>query len=364
MRLDNFNKKVPSELKLTVLRMRAGDLFHKTREERSSLIASLTEQHKVDKILESSYRPAGILGKLDVELLADFQAGVREDGRAIGKQLVALGLPNVIWIPHHHRSDAPKGMFAAETKDEVDSQIREYVLARIGRYSSPSLTAWHVVTVLIFLVWAGSLSSENADAQDFLQLAWALSMGSTWVLTLRKYLSSQALISKAGYTRQFMFIEKPFREGLESALTESMNDRVHEAPDWANLRKDTSRRSHNRGRQAAGYQGAEEICAKWLRDLGYNARTTSDGADGGVDIRSFRYLGQVKNYKGSVPVQAVREIHGIAASEDKEGIFFTSGRYTKAAVDFADKVAMPLITYDAILVKFTGANWHGKQLTS
>lgn len=106
------------------------------------------------------------------------------------------------------------------------------------------------------------------------------------------------------------------------------------------------------------------MCAEWLRELGYNASTTMEGADGGVDIRSFRYLGQVKNYRGSVPVQAVREIHGIAASEDKEGIFFTSGRYTKAAIDFADKVAMPLITYDAVLREFDGANWHGKLLTS
>jgi len=102
------------------------------------------------------------------------------------------------------------------------------------------------------------------------------------------------------------------------------------------------------------------MCAAWLRSRGQNARTTEDGPDGGVDIRSYQYLGQVKNYKGSVPVQAVREIYGLAAAEGKEAIFFTSGRYTKAAVDFADKVGMPLITYDAVLNTFTGANWSGK----
>lgn len=368
VRFNNFNKNFPSELKLALLRMRAGDLFHKSRGERRSLIASLIEPRKVEKALEASYRPVGVLGKLDSELLAGFQNGVEQDGRETGKRLIARGFPDVVWLPHHHHPDAPKGMFSRETEEEMDSQVREYVVERIGAYNSPSAAAWHLVAALIFMVWAGSLASEDASEypapQDFLQLAWALTMLFAVFLTFRKYLSSTALASRAGYTRQFAFVAKPFREGLESALTEAMNNRAGEAPDWTQSRKDRSTRGSPRGRQAQGYRGAEEMCAEWLRELGYNASTTMEGADGGVDIRSFRYLGQVKNYRGSVPVQAVREIHGIAASEDKEGIFFTSGRYTKAAIDFADKVAMPLITYDAVLREFDGANWHGKLLTS
>jgi HJR/Mrr/RecB family endonuclease len=71
-------------------------------------------------------------------------------------------------------------------------------------------------------------------------------------------------------------------------------------------------------------------------------------------------VGQVKNYRGTVPVQAIREIHGIAAAENRKAIFFTSGRYTKAAVDFAESVDMPLITYNALSSDFKGANGPGR----
>lgn len=63
-----------------------------------------------------------------------------------------------------------------------------------------------------------------------------------------------------------------------------------------------------------------------------------------------------------VGVQPIREIYGIAAAEGKTALFFTSGTYTKAALDFAESVKMPLITYDAALQKFSGANLQGRML--
>jgi hypothetical protein len=118
-----------------------------------------------------------------------------------------------------------------------------------------------------------------------------------------------------------------------------------------------------KGYQASTAKRAEEICAKWLQSKGErSAEVTKDGADGGVDIRSNQYVAQVKNYKGSVPVQAIREIYGIASAEGKTALFFTSGNYTKASLDFADSVKMPLITYDATLSRFTGANLQGRML--
>ena len=119
--------------------------------------------------------------------------------------------------------------------------------------------------------------------------------------------------------------------------------------------------SFKRSYQATNAKRAEELCAQWLQKRGdRTAVTTKDGADGGVDIRSNKYVAQVKNYKGSVGVQPVREIYGIAAAEGKTALFFTSGTYTKAARDFADSVEMPLITYDAALQRFSGANLRGR----
>ncbi len=356
------NPKIESrqELDLAILRMRAGDLFEMTREERASKIASLCPPRDVERLLNSSYRSVGKLSKVNSQVLGQFQGGVRNDGREIGRELVSAGLPEVIWIPNHFSPEAPKGMFAKATLGEVDDQIRSYVEKRIGARSGYSLGTWHFVNAIIFIGWIGSVSAEASGISDWLQMAWALSVLAMIFPYWRMHVSSDSLASKKGHAKQWMLIEEPLRDGIETVLLQAMGAREHEAPDWENLRGERRKSGQRRRNQASTSKRAEEMCAAWLRSRGQNARTTEDGPDGGVDIRSYQYLGQVKNYKGSVAVQAVREIYGLAAAEGKEAIFFTSGRYTKAAVDFADKVGMPLITYDAVLHTFTGANWSGK----
>ena len=120
-----------------------------------------------------------------------------------------------------------------------------------------------------------------------------------------------------------------------------------------------------RRRQAENYKQAEIDCVEWLQSHGEpTAQLTQDGADGGVDIISNRFVCQVKNYAGSVGVPPVRALYGVSVAEAKAPLFFTTGSYTAAAVEFADKVSMPLFIFDARTRDCLGANYSARKLLS
>lgn len=110
---------------------------------------------------------------------------------------------------------------------------------------------------------------------------------------------------------------------------------------------------------------AELFVAEWMRILGArDAAVTQYVADGGVDIVSRGFVAQVKHYRGSVGVAAVRELRGAAAVMDKRPLFFTSGSYTRAATAFADEAEIPLICYSTEPSAIAGANALGHALVS
>ncbi|MBH0024422.1 restriction endonuclease [Salinibacterium sp. SWN248] len=102
-------------------------------------------------------------------------------------------------------------------------------------------------------------------------------------------------------------------------------------------------------------RGAEMIVVEWMRHMGIlDAEITRASADGGVDATSSTHVAQVKHYKGKVGVPEVRQLFGVAASERKIGLFFTSTGYTVDALSFATAVGMPLFTYNAELSELHG----------
>lgn len=83
-------------------------------------------------------------------------------------------------------------------------------------------------------------------------------------------------------------------------------------------------------------RAAEEYAAEVLRALGYHdARVTTSGADGGVDVRSSRALAQVKMEGLPTGRPAVQNIFGIATHEQKSAIFFSLAGYTAQAMKWA-----------------------------
>ncbi|GAB2516126.1 restriction endonuclease [Paramicrobacterium agarici] len=105
------------------------------------------------------------------------------------------------------------------------------------------------------------------------------------------------------------------------------------------------------------HTGAERLVAAWMRHLGVlDAEVTKFSGDGGIDVLSERYIAQVKNYAGSVPVIEVRAFFGVAVADEKSPLFFTSGSVTADGQAFADRVGMALIHYDAEEAILTGLN--------
>lgn len=96
--------------------------------------------------------------------------------------------------------------------------------------------------------------------------------------------------------------------------------------------------------------GAERLVADWMKYLGVlDASTTPYTRDGGRDVVSHKWVVSVKNYKKQpVTVQEVREIFGVAASDKKLALLFTSSYVSQDGLDFAEKNNIPLVHYDAI----------------
>ncbi|MES2092497.1 MAG: restriction endonuclease [Actinomycetota bacterium] len=108
------------------------------------------------------------------------------------------------------------------------------------------------------------------------------------------------------------------------------------------------------------HEGAEHLAAAWMRHLGaLGAEVTRFSADGGIDVVSERYIAQVKNYAGTVPVEELRALHGVAVLEGKGAILLTSGSMTKDASVFADRAGIVVLRYNAIEATIEGLNHLG-----
>lgn len=95
---------------------------------------------------------------------------------------------------------------------------------------------------------------------------------------------------------------------------------------------------------------AEAFVAKWLRSQGFRgARATPPSGDAGIDVTASGISVQVKRY-GSKGVgrPEVQQLVGAARVGDV-AVFFTSSRYTDAAVEYADQRGVALFAFD-----FTG----------
>ena len=104
----------------------------------------------------------------------------------------------------------------------------------------------------------------------------------------------------------------------------------------------------------------ELLISEAFRRQGYTVRETDYGPDGGVDLvlkkDNQTLFVQCKHWKVyKIDVKPVRELQGvISAKGADEGIFVTSGKYTKDAVDFARECNIQLIDGNDLNVMFSG----------
>lgn len=96
----------------------------------------------------------------------------------------------------------------------------------------------------------------------------------------------------------------------------------------------------------------EDVVAAYSGMLGYEAKTTRIGADGGVDVQLFQagrpnpvMIIQCKAWDAyKVGVKPVRELFGVmAADKVPNGAFFTTGEFTTEAEEWAGDKALDLV---------------------
>lgn len=94
----------------------------------------------------------------------------------------------------------------------------------------------------------------------------------------------------------------------------------------------------------------EDVCMEYLRIKNCDAKVTSIGADGGIDIKvhdkngHLILIGQCKAWQKPIGVSLIRELYGVMASERvRHGVFLTTSIFSPDAVEFAKNKTLMLI---------------------
>ncbi|MEV5786746.1 restriction endonuclease [Streptomyces sp. NPDC052287] len=100
-------------------------------------------------------------------------------------------------------------------------------------------------------------------------------------------------------------------------------------------------------RQIQSWQDAEHNAAAWMRHWGFSdAQAKPGGADGGIDVRSRRALGQVKYQAAAVGRPELQNLFGARGRDmEKQLCFFTGSSYAATAVEYADTNSIALFVY-------------------
>ena len=193
---------------------------------------------------------------------------------------------------------------------------------------------WHAGSTALFLVSASLGAQFSGGPGVFLSLFWLVSVG------LHAYI---AVVRRGKRLQARQRTQLLLTAELKKALAEARPSSSHRGPFGLSQSHPPSPELHG-----VDARDAEYLCATWLAYLGEeHVKVTRATGDGGVDITSARCVAQVKNYHGSVGVMPVRELVGVASVDGRFPVFFTSGTYTKAAVEFADQANVYLFKYDA-----------------
>lgn len=105
----------------------------------------------------------------------------------------------------------------------------------------------------------------------------------------------------------------------------------------------------------------ERLAQRLLRESGFiNVQVTGRSGDGGIDGRgiaringlmSFHIAFQCKKYQGSIGPSAIRDFRGATVGTADRGLFITTGTFTKAAVEEANRVgASPIDLVDGTML--------------
>ncbi|MGJ8720857.1 MAG: restriction endonuclease [Salinibacterium amurskyense] len=214
-----------------------------------------------------------------------------------------------------------------------------------------------------FFIWAMVLSTNGySSVAGFPVLLWFVT-SAFWFKSLWKDVLRREQMKKQVEDRATWLTEVALEAAADAFLERRNAARAHspiEDPSLPFIPRGSMPQPQQFG---VSHQGAEALCAEWMRFYGEeDAETTRFTADGGIDVTSLHYIAQVKNYVGTVGVAEVREMAGVALDDGRKALFFTSGSYAAGAIAFADRVGMPLFIYDAAEGSLAGVNQHAESI--
>lgn len=101
--------------------------------------------------------------------------------------------------------------------------------------------------------------------------------------------------------------------------------------------------------ESMSWEQAEVLVRDWMRKNGYrDAALTPQGADGGVDITSWKAIAQVKHQIKPVGLPAIQRTYGIALTTRRKALFFSSSGYTPKAREWARQHGVVLHVYPPV----------------
>lgn len=99
----------------------------------------------------------------------------------------------------------------------------------------------------------------------------------------------------------------------------------------------------------------EKVVGDYFRDCGYTVQQTKRTGDGGKDLIMYKggqiYFVEVKRYGKSHPVDRplIQKLVGACHPNNAKGIFVTTSRFTKGAIDEAHRSNIELIDGDQFI---------------
>ena len=99
----------------------------------------------------------------------------------------------------------------------------------------------------------------------------------------------------------------------------------------------------------------EKVVGDYFRDCGYTVQQTKRSNDGGKDLIMYKggqtYYVEVKRYAKSKPVDRplIQKLVGACHPNNAKGIFVTTSRFTKGAIDEAHRSNIELIDGDQFI---------------
>jgi restriction system protein len=197
---------------------------------------------------------------------------------------------------------------------------------------------------------ANAVENEIAWARDYLRRAGYIdgSTSGVWIITkegrsadlsldtayeLKSRLNRERALEKKGSSQGELALPIPSEES--DTVFDSLEDEVI-----------TLLRELSPG-------GFERFCKRLLRESGFvEVEVTGKSGDGGIDgvgilrvneLVSFRVLFQCKRYQGAVGPKEIRDFRGSMTGRTDKGIFLTTGSFTSASEQEANRDGAPPI---------------------